>query len=178
MKNKTSRVPKITLPSPGLWANFWSRESPVPRTRLWIVSSRDIVQLLREEVQELVHLGAPYMQIDAPHYGLMLDAKTRRFYEKQGWSLDQWLTRSIELDNAIIAGVPGVHFRAPSLTRQSGRPVISAEGGYESPRVVGLFQRLKAQQLLLEYDDDRAGTFAATQGHPRSQIHRAGLMTA
>ncbi len=24
LKNKTNRIPKITLPSPGLWANFWS----------------------------------------------------------------------------------------------------------------------------------------------------------
>src|SRR5919108_5286402 len=26
LKNKTTRIPKITLPSPGLWANFWSAE--------------------------------------------------------------------------------------------------------------------------------------------------------
>src|ERR1043166_5866018 len=24
LKSKTNRIPKITLPSPGLWANFWS----------------------------------------------------------------------------------------------------------------------------------------------------------
>ncbi len=110
LKNKTSRVAKITLPSPSLWANFWSREysrAAYPTLDSFLA---DIVQLLREEVQELVRLGAPYIQIDAPHYGLMLDATTRRFYEEQGWSLDQWLTRGIELDNAIIAGFPGVTF--------------------------------------------------------------------
>jgi len=110
LKNKTNRVPKITLPSPGLWANFWSREysgAAYPTLDSFLA---DVVQLLREEVQELVRLGAPYIQIDAAHYGLMLDAKTRRFYEEQGWSLDQWLTRGIELDNAIIAGFPGVTF--------------------------------------------------------------------
>ena len=41
LKNKTSRVPKITLPSPGLWANFWSRaNTPGRRIRLWMVSSQ------------------------------------------------------------------------------------------------------------------------------------------
>jgi 5-methyltetrahydropteroyltriglutamate--homocysteine methyltransferase len=110
LKNQTSRVPKITLPSPGLWSNFWSREysgAAYPDLDSFLA---DIVQVLREEVQQLVRLGATYIQIDAPHYGLMLDAKTRRFYEQQGWSLDQWLSRGIELDNAIIAGLTGVTF--------------------------------------------------------------------
>lgn len=53
---------------------------------------------------------ATYIQIDAPHYGLLLDPKTRGFYEKLGWSLDQWLSLGIELDNAIIAGFPDVTF--------------------------------------------------------------------
>jgi 5-methyltetrahydropteroyltriglutamate--homocysteine methyltransferase len=103
-------VPKITLPSPGLWANFWSREYSRAAYPTLDGFLADIVQLLREEVQELVRLGARYIQIDAPHYGLMLDAKTRHFYEEQGWSLDRWLTRGIELDNAIIAGFSGVTF--------------------------------------------------------------------
>lgn len=110
LKNKTGRVPKITLPSPGLWANFWSREysrEAYPTLESFLA---DIVQLLREEVQELARLGASYIQIDAPHYGLMLDPETRRFYEDQGWSLDQWLSRGVELDNAIIAGFPNVTF--------------------------------------------------------------------
>jgi 5-methyltetrahydropteroyltriglutamate--homocysteine methyltransferase len=70
----------------------------------------DIVSILREEVAELVHLGASYIQIDAPHYGLLLDSKTRGFYKKLGWNLDQWLYRGIELDNAVIAGFPEVTF--------------------------------------------------------------------
>jgi 5-methyltetrahydropteroyltriglutamate--homocysteine methyltransferase len=110
LNNKTSRIPKITLPSPGLWANFWSREHSSTAYPTLDGFLADIVHLLREEVQELVRLGARYIQIDAPHYGLMLDAKTRRFYEEQGWSLDQWLTRGIEMDNAIIAGFPDVTF--------------------------------------------------------------------
>lgn len=108
LKSKTSRTPKITLPSPGLWANFWSRQHSAAVYPTLDNFLADIVQILREEVGELVRRGATYIQIDAPHYGLMLDAKTRLFYERQGWSLDEWLTRGIELDNAIIAGLSGV----------------------------------------------------------------------
>ncbi len=58
LKNKTSRVAKITLPSPGLWANFWSREHSRAAYPTLDSFLADIVQLLREEVQELVRLGA------------------------------------------------------------------------------------------------------------------------
>ena len=110
LNSKTTCIPKITLPSPGLWANFWSAEhSKAVYTTLDSFLS-DIVKILREEVAELVRLGATYIQLDAPHYGLLLDSKTRRFYEEQGWSLDQWLDRGIELDNAVMEGFPGVTF--------------------------------------------------------------------
>jgi 5-methyltetrahydropteroyltriglutamate--homocysteine methyltransferase len=110
LKNKTSRVPKITLPSAGLWANFWSAglsKSAYPTLDSFLA---DIVQILRDEVAELVRLGATYIQIDAPHYGLILDSTTRRFYESQGWSVEQWLSLGIELDNSVMQGFPGVTF--------------------------------------------------------------------
>ena len=65
---------------------------------------------MRDEVAELVRLGATYIQLDAPHYPLLLDPKTRTFYEEQGWTLDQWLNRGIEMDNTVIGNFPEVTF--------------------------------------------------------------------
>ena len=110
LKRKTNRIPKVTLPSPGLWANFWSPKYSRDAYPTLDAFLADIVKILREEVDELVRLGATYIQIDGPHYGLLLDPKTRGFYEKLGWSLDQWLSRGIELDNAVIAGFADVTF--------------------------------------------------------------------
>lgn len=110
LKEKTSRTPKITLPSPGLWANFWSAERSRAAYPTLDSFLTDVVEILREEVKELTRLGATYIQIDAPQYGLLLDPKTRGFYERQGWNLDQWLSLGIELDNAILDGVMGVTF--------------------------------------------------------------------
>jgi methionine synthase II (cobalamin-independent) len=110
LKGKTKRIPKITLPSPSLWANFWSPKYSREVYPTLDAFLADIVNILREEVAELVRLGASYIQIDAPHYGLLLDPKTRRFYERQGWSLDQWLNQGIELDNAIMDRFSDVTF--------------------------------------------------------------------
>jgi methionine synthase II (cobalamin-independent) len=110
LKIKTTRVPKITLPSPGLWANFWSPKFSKQAYPTLDTFLADIVQILHDEVAELVRRGAAYVQIDAPHYGLLLDPRTRSFYESLGWSLDRWLSLGIELDNAVMTGFPGVAF--------------------------------------------------------------------
>lgn len=110
LKRRTSRVPKVTLPSPGLWANFWSPDRSREVYPTLEAFFADIVKILRDEVAELVGLGARYIQIDAPHYGLLLDPGTRGFYENQGWSLGQWLSLGIELDNAVMDGFPEVTF--------------------------------------------------------------------
>ena len=110
LKSKTSQVPKVTLPSPSLWANFWSPKysrAVYPTLEAFL---GDIAAILREEIAELTRLGAAYVQIDAPHYGLLLDPKTRAFYEKLGWNLDRWLSLGAELDNAVIKGFSDVTF--------------------------------------------------------------------
>jgi len=110
LKSKTKRIPKITLPSPGLWANFWSPKysgAVYPTLEAFLA---DITAILREEIAELVRLGACYIQIDAPHYGLLLDPKTLAFYEKLGWNLDRWLSLGVELDNTVMQGFSDVTF--------------------------------------------------------------------
>ena len=97
---------------------------------------------MRDEVRELARLGATYLQLDAPHYPLLIDPATRAFYESQGWSLERWLDRGIELDNAVIAAAPGVTFGF-HLCRgnQGSRWLVS--GGYDpiAPTCVPRCQR-------------------------------------
>jgi 5-methyltetrahydropteroyltriglutamate--homocysteine methyltransferase len=110
LQARTTRTPKITLPSPSLWANFWSPDlsgGAYPTLDSFLA---DIVDILREEVAELVRLGATYIQLDAPHYPLLLDLKTRSFYEQQGWALDDWLQKGIEMDNTVVGDFHNVTF--------------------------------------------------------------------
>ena len=108
LRSRTSRTPKITLPSPGLFANFWSGSvAAYPKLEDFL---GELVEILRDEVSELSRLGATYIQIDAPQYPLMFDPTTRAYYESQGWATDRWLDLGIELDNAIMDGFPQVTF--------------------------------------------------------------------
>lgn len=110
LEKQTQRIPKITIPSPSLWANFWSPRYSRRAYPTLDAFLADIAAILRDEVGELVRRGATYIQIDAPHYGLLLDPRTRAFYETRGWSLNQWLSLGVELDNMIAAGFPNVTF--------------------------------------------------------------------
>ncbi len=110
LRARTDRIPKVTLPSPSLMANFWSEQRSREAYRTLDLFLESVAEILGEEVVELARLGCTYIQLDAPHYALLLDPKTRAFYESQGWSLDAWLSRGIELDNAVIGAVRGVTF--------------------------------------------------------------------
>jgi 5-methyltetrahydropteroyltriglutamate--homocysteine methyltransferase len=175
LRGRTSRVAKVTLPSPSLFVNFWSPErsqSAYPSLEHFLA---DVVAILRDEVAELVRLGATYIQIDAPHYPLLLAPETRAFYESRGWTLDHWLSRGIELDNAVMVGFADVTF-AIHLCRgnQEGRWLV--EGDYE-PIARPIFQHIRATRLLLEYDDDRSGSFAPLRHVPDDKMVVLGLIS-
>lgn len=110
LRERTTQIPKVTLPSPSLWANFWSPDHSRQAYPTLDHFLGDVTAILQDEVAELVRLGATYIQLDAPHYALLIDPRTRAFYESRGWSLDRWLTRGIAMDNAVMGDFPGVTF--------------------------------------------------------------------
>ncbi len=176
LRARTRQTPKITLASPSLWVNFWSREHSrhvYPTLESFLA---DVVEILREEVAELVRLGATYIQVDAPHYTLLIDPATRSFYELQTGTVDRWLDHAIELDNAVMSAAgSGVTFGF-HLCRGNQASRWLAEGSYEciAPTV---FRKIKAQRLLLEYDDARSGPFEPLRYVPDDKVVVLGLVT-
>ena len=171
----TRRVPKITLPSPGLFVNFWSPEASQDAYPTLDSFLADVVRILREEVEELVRLGAVYIQIDAPHYPLLLDPETRAFYESRGWTLEEWLDLGIELDNAVMGDFPGVTFGF-HLCRGNQKSRWLVEGDYEAI-AKPIFRGIRAHRLLLEYDDTRSGSFAPLAHVPDDRMVVLGLVS-
>lgn len=180
-------TPKVCLPSPSLWANFWPAQSAsqgVSEAAPEVLSQAypnldaflaDVTEILREEVAELARLGATYIQLDAPHYTALLDPSTRAFYEQTGWDVDTWLERGIELDNAVMEGFPEITF-AFHLCRGNQGSRWLVEGAYDAI-AAPVFQRVHAQRLLLEYDDERSGSFAALALVPDDKTVVLGLVT-
>src|SRR5688572_21405759 len=174
-RGRTDRILKVTLPSPSLFANFYdpdrSREA-YPTLEDFLA---DVAAILREEVEELVGLGATYLQLDAPHYPLLLDPRYRDFYESRGWPAERWLDLGLELDNIVVGDHPGVTFGF-HLCRgnQASRWLVS--GGYDW-LAKRLFPKVRAERLLLEYDDERSGDFAPLREVPDDKAVVLGLVT-
>jgi methionine synthase II (cobalamin-independent) len=153
----TGRQAKVTLPSPSLFANLWSPRESAGAYPTLDAFLADVTEILCEEARELVRLGCGYLQLDAPHYPLLLDPVWRGFYEERGWPLERWLTYGIELDNAVIeAGRPATFGFHLCRGNQLGRWLVA--GGYE-PIAGPVFGGVHADRLLLEYDDERSGDF-------------------
>jgi 5-methyltetrahydropteroyltriglutamate--homocysteine methyltransferase len=174
-RGRTDRVVKVTLPSPSLFANFWDPDRSSAAYASLEDFLGDAAEILREEVEELVRLGATYVQLDAPHYPLLVDPAYRDFYESRGWPADRWLELGLELDNLVIGDHPHVTF-GMHLCRgnQASRWLVS--GGYDwlAGRV---FPKVRAERLLLEYDDERSGDFEPLREVPDDKTVVLGLVT-
>jgi len=174
-RGRTDRVLKVTLPSPSLFANFWDPDLSAGAYRTLEEFLGDVAEILREEVDELVRLGATYVQLDAPHYPLLLDPRYRDFYASRGWPAERWIELGVELDNLVIGERPGITFGF-HLCRGNQASRWLVEGGYDW--LSGqLFPRVRAQRLLLEYDDARSGSFEPLRTVPEDKFVVLGLVT-
>ena len=137
----------------------------------------DIVDITRREIEELIRLGCTYIQINALQYATLLDPKIREGYRIRGIDPDRIVDQTIELDNAVLDGfdkqgiVFGLH-----ICRGNNQSMFHASGGYD-PIVEKVFRKTKFHRFLLEYDDERSGTFELLRFVPEDRIVVLGLVT-
>ena len=175
LRGRARAIPKVTLTSPSLYANLWSEEHSGDAYPTLDAFLEDVAEITRDEIAELARLGCTYIQLDAPHYPLLIDPRTRAFYEAQGWSVERWLDRGIELDNWVMEGHPGVTFGFHLCRGNQGSRWL-AQGGYE-PIARRVFGGVAADRLLLEYDDERSGSFQPLAEVPDDRVVVLGLVT-
>ncbi len=174
-RGRTDRVLKVTLPSPSLFANFWDPERAPPEYRTLEDFLVDVAELLRNEADELEAMGATYLQLDAPHYTMVLDPHYRDFYAGRGWPSERWIELGVELDNRVIGDRPGVTFGF-HLCRGNQASRWLVEGGYEAV-AEQIFGSIHAGRLLLEYDDPRSGSFEPLARVPTDRWVVLGLVS-
>ena len=175
LRARTDRPTKATLISAQQAAAYYDPEkskSAYPTIEAYLA---DVVDILREEVAELVRLGCTYIQVDAPQYAALLDPAIREGYRKRGNDPDRLLERCIELDNAVIGDHPSVTFGI-HLCRGNNQSKFYASGGYD-PIAAQVFQRTRFQRFLLEYDDERSGSFEPLRHVPDDRTVVLGLVT-
>lgn len=135
----------------------------------------DVVRIEREMIRSLVDAGCRYVQIDAPSYTAYVDAPSLE--EMRQWGEDPMknLARSIEADNEVLRLFDGVTFGI-HLCRGNQRSMWHREGSYDAIAEM-LFNELRHDRLLLEYDSPRAGTFEPLRFVPKGKVVVLGLVS-
>jgi 5-methyltetrahydropteroyltriglutamate--homocysteine methyltransferase len=139
----------------------------------------DIVAIMKTELARLSAEGVKYIQIDAPRYSYFMDPKWREWIRTEmNVAPDALLDESIRADNACFAAArrPGVTL-AMHLCRGNNRSHWYAEGGYDAI-AEKLFATMAVDRFLLEYDDDRSGTFQPLRLVPREKTVVLGLISS
>jgi 5-methyltetrahydropteroyltriglutamate--homocysteine methyltransferase len=138
----------------------------------------DIVEIMKSELATLSGEGVRYIQIDAPRYSYFIDPKWRDWIRAEmNMEPDALLDEAMRADNACLAAArrPGVVL-AMHLCRGNNRSHWYAEGGYDAV-AEKLFGTIAVDRFLLEYDDERSGSFEPLRWMPRDKTVVLGLVS-
>lgn len=171
---------KVTLPSPNQFP-FISFKKGVT-DKVYSNHSEllaDVVAILKGEVAALATDGVHYIQLDTPRYSYYIDPKWREWLRTEiGVDPDTALDEAILADNACFdaargsGATLGLH-----LCRGNNRGNWYAQGGYDAI-AEKLFSGLHVDRFLLEFDDERSGTFEPLRFVPAGKTVVLGLVSS
>jgi 5-methyltetrahydropteroyltriglutamate--homocysteine methyltransferase len=177
LKSATTRVPKVTIPSPTM-LHFRGGRDAISREAYPDLEAffDDVASCYREEIKQLGEAGCTYLQLDDTNLAYLCDPAMREGARQRGDDPNELPRRYARLINAAIAERPAGMTVCVHLCRGNFRSAWAAEGGYE-PVAEVLFNELAVDGYFLEYDDARSGDFAPLRFVPEGKIVVLGLVT-
>jgi 5-methyltetrahydropteroyltriglutamate--homocysteine methyltransferase len=177
LQSQTSRIAKVTLPSPTRLHFHGGRDAVSSQAYPDIEDFfADVVKIYRAEIAALESAGCRYIQIDDPLMTYFISDRMRAEVIASGDDPDVRMSRYVELTNACISErgpdtAIGIH-----VCRGNSRSGWIAEGGYQriAQAVLG---GINVDHFLLEYDDERSGDFEPLKAVPQGVKVVLGLVT-
>ena len=127
----------------------------------------DVVHVQKRMVSELVEAGCKYVQLDEPSYTGYVDRETLARIAARGEDPMKNLARAVDASNAVIEGMSGSTCFGLHICRGNRASMWHREGSYDGIAEF-LFESLKFDRLLLEYDSERAGGFEPLRFVPKN----------
>jgi 5-methyltetrahydropteroyltriglutamate--homocysteine methyltransferase len=136
----------------------------------------DVVKIERAIVESLVKAGCRYIHIDAPGFTAYVDKPTMEQMRGRGEDPMQNFSRSLKAESRVVENLgedvaTGIH-----LCRGNQRSMWHREGTYDAI-AERLFNELKHDRFLLEYDTPRAGSFEPLRFVPKGKVVVLGLVS-
>jgi 5-methyltetrahydropteroyltriglutamate--homocysteine methyltransferase len=173
----TSRLPKVTIPSPTMLHFRGGRDAIDTATYPDLDAFyADLSAAYRAEIASLAEAGCRYLQLDDTNLAYLCDDTQRENARRRGLDPDALPRLYARIINDAIRDRPADMAVCVHLCRGNFRSSWAAEGGYE-PVAEVLFNDLAVDGYFLEYDDPRSGDFAPLRFLPKGKTVVLGLVT-
>lgn len=156
----TSRTPKVTLPTPSILHFFGGKEGMDPKSYPDREAlAQDLCAVYREELGELYRAGCRVVQLDEVALALLCDDNIRASLKAGGEDPARLTDFYFRMIDDALRDKPADLAVLVHLCRGNYKGHWMGQGGYD-PIAERLFAAPGIDGYLLEYDSERAGTFA------------------
>jgi 5-methyltetrahydropteroyltriglutamate--homocysteine methyltransferase len=177
LKSVTTRTPKLTIPAPASLhfrggRNAISREVYPDLKDFWA----DAASAYREAIGHIAAAGCTYLQLDDVSFSYLCDPQVRDNFRANG---DDPSTLAADYANAIngaLANRPAGLTVTMHTCRGNFRSTWFAAGAYEDAVIEAMFSA-NVDGYFMEWDDERAGSFAPLRLLPKEKKVVLGLVT-
>ncbi len=179
LKANTRLTPKVTMPAPILMHMYGGGDKGVCEGHYKSVDAfwSDVVAAYRQELAALAKAGATYIQLDDTSIAFLCDPRHRATVATWGNDPDKLLLDYADVMNQAVAHVPAHVTLSMHQCRGNREGHWAAEGGYD-PVADVLFNKVNVHGYFLEYDTERAGTFAPLRLLPKGKTVVLGIMSS
>ena len=177
LKQTTTSVPKLTIPSPSMVHYRAGKAAIDPAVydgmdAFW----SDLTAAYAEEVRRLGELGCTYLQFDDTSLAYMNDPHQRDYMASIGGDPEHQHVEYIRHINESLAHRPTDMSVTTHMCRGNFRSSWAASGDYEFV-AEALFSELEVDGFFMEWDDERSGGFAPLRFVPKGKHVVLGLVT-
>jgi 5-methyltetrahydropteroyltriglutamate--homocysteine methyltransferase len=176
LKPLVRQTAKATLPSPAA-NHFYAGDrsfagSPYKSRRDFFAA---VTEIYRQEIADLAATGCTYLQIDEVPIAVLCDPKNQTIVKARGEDPDALVDDYIAAINDAVRGRPAGMTVCVHLCRGNAGHGL-ASGGYD-PVARRLFGELAVDGFFLEYDTERAGSFAPLASVPKGKKVVLGIIS-
>ncbi len=176
--NAGGALPKQTIPSPSV-LHFRGGRAAIDRATYPDMEGffADLCAAYGEAVQDFAAAGCRYLQLDEVNIAYLCDPEQIAFLRNRGDEVEGLLQTYAGLINGAIAGRPADMTVSMHLCRGNFRSMHIASGGYD-PVAEVLFNSIDVDAYFMEYDTERAGSFAPLRFVPKGKTVVLGIVTS
>ncbi len=178
LRDTTTGVPKLTIPSPSM-VHYRSGKAHIDPDAYPTLDEfwSDLTAAYREEVRRLAELGCAYLQFDDTSLAYLNDPHQRDYIESIGGDHDRQHVEYIHHINEALSDRPPGMTVTTHMCRGNFRSSWAAEGSYDYV-AEALLNELEVDGFFMEWDDDRSGGFEPLRFLPKGDKYVVlGLVT-